>query len=212
MIFFCFQDTSSLLKMDLYVSSKSQSQNEIFFVTFILNNKDQSISASAFERVTPYSIYTKCADKGVDANLCVCDLSASDSSSMNSKALNADSAKADWFESVKKKRLALAEEIISDLTYEEMDLSTSTLRIHSENCLYLVRESNQAGVTYSGINLCTSVVEVNISFHTENLLLSDKGAIPLHFNPSDILQIISGVVIDLKKEWICDVKMVTESH
>lgn len=192
--------------MDLYMSSQWNRQNEIYFVTFFLDHGNYRLSVSAFERITPYSVYANCVDRGVDVQLCICDYSTVPSSA-NSTDL--DSLQQPVFALNKTNRLSRAKEIIHSMKYEEMDVQTLAVGVHGKDCLYLFRQSNHAGVSYSGINLCAEPVQVYISFHTKNLLLSDQSKLNLMFRTGDVLQIISGIVGTLNKTWNCSIKSVS---
>ncbi|WAQ97890.1 hypothetical protein MAR_022263 [Mya arenaria] len=66
-----FNEKTKLARMDLYVTTPGQNQSEIFFITLYIT--DKNISTGAFERITPYSTYSKCVDNGVELQLCICD-------------------------------------------------------------------------------------------------------------------------------------------
>ncbi|KAH3843009.1 uncharacterized protein LOC127876688 [Dreissena polymorpha] len=64
-------DQRTQVKMDLYVEATGQQPSEVFFIT--LYRDPMSITTGPYERTTPYSPYTQCADTGVKVNLCICD-------------------------------------------------------------------------------------------------------------------------------------------
>lgn len=199
-----FQPKLIMLKMDLYVTSPKQRQNEIFFVTFSLNIEEKQLATSAFERITPYSIYSGCADNGVELKLCVCDSNitlASEHLTYNKKAIL-------HLQSAQITDSDLVDGMVSSLLNEDMEASVSVIKGTSKQCLYIVRQQNSAGVIYQGLSVCQNILDIVITFKYENLLLSNPRVLKLTLRPMDVLHIISGVVISWGHKWKCDIENV----
>lgn len=198
-----FQPKLIMLKMDLYVTSPKQSQNEIFFVTFSLSIEKKQLTTSAFERITPYSIYSGCVDNGVELKLCVCDSNitlASELLTYEKAILHLQSAQITDSD--------LVDEMVSSMLNEDMEASVSVIKGTSKKCFYIVRQQNSAGVIYQGLSVCQGILDIVITFKYENLLLSNPRVVKVTFRPMDLLHIISGVVISLSHKWKCDIENV----
>lgn len=185
--------------MDLYVTSESQVQNEIFFLTLQQNYSENRLSTRAFERITPYSIFSVCADTGVDIKMCVCDRNSS-SSSKNHQSFSKHKFQLNLHSS---DSAILAREIISSIVHEEMDQSVSMAQVEGNKCFYIIRQSNKAGVIYSGLSICDDLIEVVITFQADNVLLSESTPTVFNVNPWNVRQIITGVVKDDRHSWQC---------
>ena len=202
-LFSLFQSHSSLVKMDLYVTSTpSQHQNEIFFITLYLNHTDLQLSSHAFERITPYSVYSLCADNGVDLSLCVCNQNVY----RRAHDAESDPGKQEPLTWTEDNLLDVAKKLISDMEYEDMDSITFNIQVQGEDCMFIVRQSNSAGFSYTGFNLCSEAVNIKFTIFANNLILSENKDVTVRFKVGDIVHVLSGVVANMNKEWECDVK------
>ncbi|XP_054756100.2 uncharacterized protein LOC129262085 [Lytechinus pictus] len=75
-------DNKIIIKLDLYVKAgeNASQTEEIFFVTLMASNTQprEQLRLLSYERLTAYSQYGACADKGVATKLCVCSLARLD--------------------------------------------------------------------------------------------------------------------------------------
>ncbi|XP_045204675.2 uncharacterized protein LOC123557328 [Mercenaria mercenaria] len=178
-------DYMSTAKMDLYVDTDGQSVDEIFFIS-IQMMKDSKFSLSSFERITPYSKYSNCTDKGVDVKLCICYFQNEDASTKS--AFNSDEI----------------DNILESLLYPELKHNITSVSMHGRECLFIISQSNKLGVVYEAFNNCEKQLMLKVLFKPVNLVLSTANVIDVSMASGDITFLAAGVS-DVKNDWSCDI-------
>jgi len=182
------QNVSSSVKMDLYVTTPGQNQSEIFFIT--LNNNGREITADAYERTTNYGPYAICKDKGVETALCVCNKSVENCDFFNplSKHLG-------------KIKVSVANNLVSQATNRDMVVKTFPYNINNDQCMFVIQQTNSAGITYDFVNFCNRTVELTFNIETRNLVHMSKPSATVQLRPLDMRFMYAGVEDKAGVKW-----------
>lgn len=196
MLYVCtfFQGYLTAAKMDLYVETDGQVMDEIFFISVQMKNNSR-FSNSSFERVTPYSKYSKCADTNVDAKLCICQVNAS------KDALEIQGTHNPLIYDRKK-----VEKVIKSMLYPGLTNNITLITVHGQECLYIVSQSNKAGIIYDTFNNCKVSFKVKFLFKTRNLILSSGNSVHLDMLPNDSTFVTAGVS-ESGSVWSCELSV-----
>ena len=163
--------------MDLHVPSTTSNKTEVFFVTIETPvhhyKNDKQVQLTKFERVTSYSQYGKCADSGVEVQLCVCDIG--------------------------QRRQSVSQSVPH--TYNDTTVQKSEIDIDGHKCLNVVAQSNDKGVVFELYGSCKQRVSLEFILDTTNLILSSGNRVTVEIFPHDIVFLTSGVVENEKKDW-----------
>ena len=181
--FLYFQDESETVKMDLHVKTPGQRSSEIFFVAINKNSaEDSQLHLQNFDRITQYSIYSVCADPGVDLSLCICDLG-------HTKVNTTDSNL----------------KVIQNEHYEKLRMTYDDIEVEGVKCLKVIQRSGLYGAVTEAVNGCASTVRIFLEIAAENLILSSLDETILY--PGDITFLLAGVVLDTSKAWDWDINL-----
>ena len=169
--------------MDLYVETDGQSTEEMFFVTLV--NTDSNISMIRYERMTTYSKYNKCCDKGVDVKICICD-------SPNERVEN------------KKINTSVHRNVLTNILYSNLKHNITSIRVHDDVCLFLIEQFNEYDIVYEAFNDCNSTLTLRLFFRPVNIKLSPGSMVSVKMFSGDIKFLAAGVS---SEKWSCHVNV-----
>ncbi|KAK3576865.1 hypothetical protein CHS0354_012918 [Potamilus streckersoni] len=138
-------DGSLSVKMDLVINQMGK--KEVLFVALkVPLNTAKPLQLVKFERITPYSQYSKCANKTVNLQLCVCDLTN------HEQVRNSSSVTQSAF---------------------LMDVDQKLIRSGSGlECIYLMKKSNENGFRFDVLNMCSNTIKGKVIVYVKNIVLS----------------------------------------
>ena len=168
--------------MDVHTLSPVKKKSEVFFVTMETPlHHHKHIQLAKFERITAYSQFSQCSDRGVDLQLCVCDLK------------NTGSLK---FKPQTKPHI-----------YQNTTVEKSYIEVNGEICLHVVFQSmEKGGVIFEAYNLCKYRLSVKFIFETTNLILSSGKEVLSEMFPKDVMFVMAGLIENEKKDWTWSVE------
>ncbi|XP_033127499.1 uncharacterized protein LOC117125187 [Anneissia japonica] len=143
------------VKMNLYIPNPDELKfMEILMVTLLVSRKDNgSMHLVRYKRITKYSPFEGCVDKGVSIQLCVCSLKK-DRNHINLK------------------------EMPDFRNYPEIFGSRTLLKPVHKQCLFIFKRKNKAGVVLEAANLCMNKkYTIKLDIITENMALSSRSSV-----------------------------------
>ncbi|OCT94337.1 hypothetical protein XELAEV_18012005mg [Xenopus laevis] len=164
---------NSIILLDLYVKHTGMSGNkeEMFTVTIFYSvaNQMEGMLFLGYSRMTPYSVYRKCASSDVDLRLCICDTGQN----LPNKSTN----------------------INGDDSVTDSVLWTKTYRsVIDKPCLYLLTRNYTAGVVLSVCNVCWDThYTIHFHFLTRNLHSSNQMPVSKVIGPGVEEMLVVGI-------------------
>ncbi|KAK3099173.1 hypothetical protein FSP39_000523 [Pinctada imbricata] len=175
-----FEKSDSVItKMDIHVTLLPGQRPEVFFVAVRSWTNLGVMELLSYERTTPYSHFSVCADKGVNLNLCVC------SSNHRSKA------KTSWYDIVRNPDTVSEEDVSPPL-----DTKMEVERLENSNdCLVMVTLKNKKGINVYVANTCQKgVFDVEIALKRKNMIISYQGKSAKFFvGPGEVMAALTAV-------------------
>ncbi|XP_046355258.2 uncharacterized protein LOC124134461 [Haliotis rufescens] len=171
-------DKTVSLTMDLLFETGDPSypHHEVFMVSVQSNNGQFVLNK--FDRLSPYSKYSVCADKGVQLQLCICNIGD---------------------HQVEMERLPP----LSDaglLRRQDLLMHASIVKVkESEDCLYRMNQENEDGLTVSMMNVCsTTVIHVSVAVDTVGMEALTGKSVQADLRPGEIRFLFAGVAKSVK--------------
>ncbi|XP_046563893.1 LOW QUALITY PROTEIN: uncharacterized protein LOC124272732 [Haliotis rubra] len=165
-------DKTVSLTMDLLFETGDPSypHHEVFMVSVHSNNGQFVLNK--FDRLSPYSKYSVCVDKGVQLQLCICDIG---------RKVEVDSL------------MPLSNAGL--LQRHDLLMHASIGKVKdSQDCLCKINQENEDGLTVSVMNVCTNTrIHVSVTMDTVDMeaLTSKSPQVDLH--PGEIRFLFAGV-------------------
>lgn len=178
------------------MKTPGQRVDEIFFISIQFRHDNSKFSLSSFDRITPYSKYSKCADAGVDVKLCVC----------NSHSENLTNPEHSRDINYSHKHNSEVGDELNSMLQSVLNHNITSIDVYGDECLYLIAQWNSAGVVYEALNNCKIVLKLNLSLKPVNLVLSTASSVDLTMLPHDGTFIAVGVR-ERGGDWSCGVSL-----
>jgi len=175
--------------MDLYVTTPGQNQSEIFFIT--LNNNRREITADSYERTSPYAPYFVCKDRGVEPALCVCN-----------KSLGKDDFYNPFSQYLGRIDKTIVNDFVRQATNRDMRVKTFPYGVNNDQCIFLIEQTNSAGIIYDVVSFCKKAVEVTFNIDTRNLVHMSKLSATVQLRPLDMRLVYAGVEDKPGVKWV----------
>ncbi|XP_030836477.1 uncharacterized protein LOC115922218 [Strongylocentrotus purpuratus] len=190
-------DDTIVIKLDLHIKAgeNASQTEEIFFVTLMASTNTQpreQLRLISYDRLTAYSQYGACADKGVATKLCVCSLAR----------LDAAAKKATEYGSTPKWH-----EISSFFS-----AYTSTVK-EVTSCLYLYERRTPNGVVLEASCECSDrlyLVEINAK--SQNIIVSKELPVSIVLKPGMRTFLVAFVQSIRRKTWSLEYSMQYTEH